>query len=430
MSSDAKKILNLLAMLFGAWPFLFAQQPVIDSFPRETAMKIMDVLAGDSLRGRRNMTVDLLRAGTFILNEFRQAGLQPLPGKVNFLHEFYPQYPPVERLRDELEWNGKWMVPDDFVFFKAEPVTFLTRDLHSFTVIHLDSFSKNTLEFYNHHPGDLLLWSESPADLAIPVSPLKGIAGARLLVHAQEAPVTLKLTANPRYYGLIEYNIVATIPGKTKPEECILFSAHYDHNGIVKGKDSIMNGANDNASGTTALIMLAQYFAMRNDNERTLIFCAFAGEEIGLRGSTEMERYLGEQFRTLTIKAGINLEMLGLPQYGQKKVFITGERYSTLPAILKKGLKVQGIKVIHEPSEEKRLFRRSDNYPFVKTGIPAHTIMASDDDEPCYHRPCDEIKRMDMSNLCLIARAVAAACAGLINGKDTPGELRVPDWPD
>ncbi|HRF19915.1 MAG TPA: M28 family peptidase, partial [Chitinophagaceae bacterium] len=75
--------------------------------------------------------------------------------------------------------------------------------------------------------------------------------------------------------------------GRTKADEVLVFSAHYDHMGIINGnsKDSIMNGANDDASGTTAMLALAEYFAMRGDNERTLLFCAFAGEEFGLVGS-------------------------------------------------------------------------------------------------------------------------------------------------
>src|SRR5688572_15338076 len=105
------------------------------------------------------------------------------------------------------------------------------------------------------------------------------------------------------------------LPGRSKPEEFIIYSAHYDHEGMVAGKkkDKIMNGANDNASGTAALLMLAQYFAQRKDNERTLVFCAFAGEEIGLKGSRELAQILDPQ----KVKAGINLEMLGVPQYGK-----------------------------------------------------------------------------------------------------------------
>jgi hypothetical protein len=222
-----------------------------------------------------------------------------------------------------------------------------------------------------------------------------------------------------------EYNIVGVIPGRSKPEEYIVFSAHYDHEGLLRGKkkDRIMNGANDNASGTTALLMLARYFALRKDNERTLVFCAFAGEEIGLKGS----RNLVQTFNTEKIKAGINLEMLGVPQYGKKRVFIIGEKYSTLPDLLGKRLKAEGLKVIREPDEEKMLFMRSDNYPFVEKDAVFHTIMASDDDEPCYHKPCDEIKRIDISNLTFIIRAIAAGTRSLISGDETPDRVSKPD---
>ena len=93
----------------------------------------------------------------------------------------------------------------------------------------------------------------------------------------------------------MEYNIVGMLPGKSKPGELILFSAHYDHEGVFdrgKKKDSILNGANDNASGTTALLMLAKYFAQKNDNERTILFCAFAGEELGLLGSKDFVNHV------------------------------------------------------------------------------------------------------------------------------------------
>ncbi len=84
-------------------------------------------------------------------------------------------------------------------------------------------------------------------------------------------------------------NVVGVLPGRSKKNEYVIFSGHYDHLGIGKpdipGGDSIYNGANDDASGTTAVIMLARYFAARHDNERTLIFAAFTAEEIGGYGS-------------------------------------------------------------------------------------------------------------------------------------------------
>jgi Zn-dependent M28 family amino/carboxypeptidase len=226
-----------------------------------------------------------------------------------------------------------------------------------------------------------------------------------------------------RGYAQLGYTIAGMIPGRSKSGEIVLFSAHYDHLGVRKRRrgDSIMNGANDNASGATALLMLAKYFAERNDNERTLLFCAFSGEEIGLKGSTDFLQYINPD----KIVAGVNIEMIGVPQFGKKTVFITGEDYS-LAGILKENLSKNQLTIIGEPDpEEKQLFQRSDNYPFVLKGIPAHSIMGSDDDDPCYHKVCDELKRIDVENMTVIIRAIAAATTTLINGPDAPARIKL-----
>lgn len=217
------------------------------------------------------------------------------------------------------------------------------------------------------------------------------------------------------------FNVVARLTGKSKPDEIIIFSAHYDHVGIGRNKkDSIWNGANDNASGSTALLLLAEYFAKRNDNDRTLIFCAFAGEEIGLFGSKDFSNHLKSE----KIIAGINLEMLGVSQYGRKKVFITGFEKTTLGNHLAKQLRKAGLKLVDEPDPEgKMLFYRSDNYPFAKKGVPFLTIMASDDGERCYHQPCDELQRIDLPNMISIIQSIAIACGPLIKGEYTPSRI-------
>lgn len=407
-----KKAIHLLAMLFGAWPFLLAQQPAVDSFPEAKAREIMTVLAGDSLRGRGNLTEDLLKAAKFIIHEFNGYGLKPLPEARQFFWEFQPYPASIERRGESLQWNGAYLRPEEFIYLAAEPGGFAPKELASFTVVHVDSFSANILDAYNDVRDDLLIWTENTADWLEAGLSSGGLYGARLIVKAKDPPQSIRLVANTQHYNTLEYNIAGLIRGKSKPDELIVFSAHYDHEGIKKGKDSIMNGANDNASGTTALLMLARYFAMRNDNERTLVFIAFAGEEIGLKGSSAMTKVLPLD----KIKAGINLEMLGYPQYGKKKVYITGEKYSSLPAFFRKKMTAEGIRVLREPNEEKMLFARSDNFPFFRKGVPFHTIMASDDDEPCYHRPCDEPDRIDISNLCFITRAIAKASRDLISG--------------
>ena len=118
--------------------------------------------------------------------------------------------------------------------------------------------------------------------------------------------------------------MIGVLEGRSKPGEAIIFSAHYDHVGIQKG--AIHNGANDNASGTTALLLLADYFAKRNDNERTLIFCAFAGEELGLFGSSAFVPHIN----TDSVIAVINIEMIGVSSVGRNAFFITGAEHSNM----------------------------------------------------------------------------------------------------
>jgi Zn-dependent M28 family amino/carboxypeptidase len=178
-------------------------------------------------------------------------------------------------------------------------------------------------------------------------------------------------------------------------------------------KDSIMNGANDDASGTTAVLALAEYYAMRADNERTIMFCAFAGEELGLVGSRNFMQYINAE----KIVANINIEMIGVPQFGKNAVFITGYNESYLPKLLYKGFKAFGIKIKAEPDPEKLLYRRSDNYSFSLLGVPAHTIMSSDDEDDCYHKECDEIKRINIAHMTNVIRGIASAAEDIISGK-------------
>jgi hypothetical protein len=214
-------------------------------------------------------------------------------------------------------------------------------------------------------------------------------------------------------------NVVGLLPGKTRPHEAVLFSAHYDHIGINEPEDSdnIYNGANDDASGTVAVLALAHYFSRKGDNARTLIFCAFSGEELGLLGSHAFVKAINPGM----IKAVINIEMIGQTKaVGKNSFFVTGAPLSDMASILEKNLAGTGVTIKPDPDPEKKLFQRSDNYPFAKKGIPAHSIMCSDDGDPCYHKPCDEYSRIDVANMTTIIRAIARASKGMIDGADTP----------
>ncbi|HVG42263.1 MAG TPA: M28 family peptidase [Chitinophagaceae bacterium] len=229
-------------------------------------------------------------------------------------------------------------------------------------------------------------------------------------------------TSESSFYKTLLVNVIGVLPGKTKPHEAIILSAHYDHIGIrsFSKNDSIYNGANDNASGMAALLTLANYYSMRNDNDRTLIFCAFAGEELGLIGSRE----LAQKINPNAIKAMINIEMIGTYNVtGKNAFYITGAENSNLEDIFKKNLRKSIIKIRREPDVKKLLFRRSDNYPFALKGIPAHTIMCSDDEDNCYHQVCDEISRIDILNMTNIIKSITVALQSIISGADTPRRI-------
>jgi Iap family predicted aminopeptidase len=215
-------------------------------------------------------------------------------------------------------------------------------------------------------------------------------------------------------------NVIAWLPGTEQADEFILISAHFDHVqiGFYDRKDKIYNGANDNASGTSVMLAMARQLALTAPYRRSILFCAFNAEEAGLVGS----QYFAERVDADKIVAGINLEMLGYPLFGRNTLMLTGMGRSNLHGILKKGLSLAGVKLRRERGD---LFERSDNYSLAQKGVPAHTLMASDDREKCYHRPCDELERMDIDNMTSLCRAILTAINGLIEGVDTPARIQL-----
>lgn len=411
-------------LFFSLWLTLSlsAQLPV-DSILEKDVKSAMEFLAADSLMGRANGSAGIIKAAVFVGEKFKSAGLQPLPGQAGYFMPFRltnekKQFPPAI-----LEWNDDVLEPARFLYIRQQPGYHQPLSLADFTLKEFDScITENILSDYAMHSGNILLWTSKkqtdsgqffPAIIKIPPG---GLHQDFLIVYADKKPDSLTLSAVPGYYQKTGYNVVGMLPGKTKADEVVVFSAHYDHIGTIKGvneKDSIMNGANDDASGTTAVLALAEYFAMRGDNERTLLFCAFAGEELGLVGSRNFMQYINSK----KIIGNINIEMIGVPQYGKGTVFVTGSHESHLPSYLLKGLKAAGLKVRNEPEPDKMLYIRSDNYSFATQGIPVHTIMSSNDDDDCYHRECDELKRINITHMTKVIRGIALSAEEIINKK-------------
>lgn len=217
-------------------------------------------------------------------------------------------------------------------------------------------------------------------------------------------------------------NVIGILPGKSKPQEYVVFSCHYDHLGMKKsGDDLIFNGANDDASGVTAVITLAKYFKELNTNERTIIFVAFTGEEVGGYGST----YFSKSIDADKVMAMFNIEMIGTEsKWNKNSAYITGFEKTDFGTILQKNLKGSNFNFYPDPYPQEHLFYRSDNATLATLGVPAHTISTSKmDSEPNYHKVTDEIGTLDLDNMTEIIKAIAISSESIISGKDTPTRI-------
>lgn len=215
-------------------------------------------------------------------------------------------------------------------------------------------------------------------------------------------------------------NIIGVLEGKSKKDEYVVISAHYDHLGMKKeGEgDLIYNGANDDASGVTGVLTLAEYFASRGDNERTLIFIAFTAEEMGLVGS----RHFGKGIDANQFIAGINLEMMGkIAATGPKTAWLTGFDRSDFGKIIQKNLEDSEYKLYPDPYVKFNLFFRSDNASLARLGVPSHTFSTTQiDKDPDYHKVSDEAESLDVDIITETIKAVAKGTKTIIDGTDTP----------
>jgi Zn-dependent M28 family amino/carboxypeptidase len=194
-------------------------------------------------------------------------------------------------------------------------------------------------------------------------------------------------------------NVVGFIEG-SDPElkdEIVLLGAHYDHIGLgpkVKN-DSIANGANDNASGTAAVLAIANRLARLGTNKRSVIVALFSGEEKGLLGSKALAKKIKAQ--NIDLYTMLNFEMIGVPFIDRDyEIFLTGYELSNLGDKLNTYTN-STIVGISDVAKKYNLFKRSDNYSFYKEfKVPSHTISSCDlTNFDFYHHVDDEIDQLD-----------------------------------
>ncbi|GAB3223096.1 M28 family peptidase [Algoriphagus aestuariicola] len=207
---------------------------------------------------------------------------------------------------------------------------------------------------------------------------MAGLKDSEMLAKARKAdfqPVALQISASASIEVEAKYNVsknvVAKVTGKTRPDEYLIYSAHWDHFGIGKPDetgDSIYNGALDNASGTAALLALAKAFKTDGQPERTVVFLAVTAEEQGLWGSA----FYAQNPIYPIEKTVANINMDGINPYGKMRdVSIIGVGQSEMEDLLNAELEKLGRYSAPEPNPVAGYYFRSDHFNFAKVGIPA-----------------------------------------------------------
>ncbi|MBW7887501.1 MAG: M28 family peptidase [Bacteroidetes bacterium] len=235
---------------------------------------------------------------------------------------------------------------------------------------------------------------------------------------------------------IITQNVVGILEGKGKKlkDEYVAFGAHYDHVGIgnpVHG-DSIYNGADDDGSGTAALLSMAEAFAKGAKPERSLLFVWHCGEEKGLWGSKYFTNYPTVPLSNIITQ--LNIDMIGRSiadtdttnnnMTKNNEVFVIGSKMmsSELGAFSEKinneYLHLSFNYKFDDPNDSQRLFYRSDHYNYAKKGIPI--IFYFDGLHEDYHRPSDEVEKIDFNKLCKVTRTVFVTGWNLANMPKKP----------
>jgi len=422
-----KKTVLVFLFLFGTFLFSFAQD--IDKLINaDEAERIENVLASDSMQGRKTFTPAIDRAAAFISNEFRKSGLKYFPGLQSYHQPFTMLKSEV--ISSEGKINDQTIAPENIIAITTdEDLNF--DDKSGYTTVIIDTttnFLRSAYKLITDHKKYLVLASnlneKNFSRLKFLNRPSFNKQPPVVFVLTDEKPVTWHFKIENKITSSPLSNVVGVLPGKSKKNEYVIFSAHCDHLGIGEpdaNGDSIYNGANDDAAGTTAVIMLAKYFRKLNNNERTLIFVTFTAEEIGGFGS----QYFSKQIDPEKAIAMFNIEMIGTEsKWGENRAYITGYEKSDFGKILQQNLAGSNFHFEPDPYPKQNLFYRSDNATLAALGVPAHTISTSKmDNEPNYHKQSDEIATLDMKNMAQIIKAIAISSKTIMNGTDTPSRV-------
>jgi len=289
-------------------------------------------------------------------------------------------------------------------------------------------------------------WITEPATrrlLALAGADFDQLKGAAL--QRGSASQALGLTASTGVRNIVRHgasnNVVGVLPGRERPDEYFVYTAHWDHLGKILSVagggngDTIFNGAIDNATGMAGLLELARAFgAAESRPERSVMFVAFTAEESGLLGS----QYFGENLPVPAgqIAGGINMDAL-YTIGTTRDLRVIGYGASELDALLRSAAARQGMALVPEPTPEVGFYYRSDHFNLAKQGVPMLYAKAGHDHVEhgtehgqaweanyfanTYHKPNDEYDpAWDVSGVMLELAAYYEVGLTLANSNDWP----------
>ncbi|MBO6792686.1 MAG: M28 family peptidase [Balneolaceae bacterium] len=389
--------------------------------------EILKILASDDLKGRHALSSEITKAEDFIAAHFQSYGLEYANDEADYFQSF--RIKEVSILDSELLVNGNEIDESRYFGFFSQDDVFLSST--NTEIVYLEK-GKNFRSVFNE------MRSSKEDKLVIVDSEYDDIFGRYQSYYSQNNRImegeergnilflisdeqvnnfSAHITASSKFYEL--RNVVGIIKGK-RTDEIVIFSAHHDHIGIrtSANADSIANGANDNASGVTAVIQLANYFSKQPQPERTLMFVTFTAEEMGGFGS----RFFSKKQNPDDIVAMFNIEMIGKPAVsGPNTAWITGYDRSTFGEILSASTENSEYEFYADPYPNQGLFYRSDNAVLARLGVPAHSISTTPIDvDPDYHEVSDEYETIDISHLNNTITAIAKAAETIVSAKATP----------
>jgi len=429
--------------LLATFAALAASPAAAQAVREESVRAHVSYLAGEALRGRESASPDEAMAAAYVGAAFRGYGLKPAPGMTGYTQS-------IEIVRMRL--NGTPLLSANGVRIE-NPILFSSsgQPARGRLVVHAGTDPKQI------PAADVVILTAKEASLRLAgaVDPSRTrlviiratpqvhdyyarIGGAPRLpryfkgeqpaprpsVVALDDPAFDRLAAQEgaevalELPGLVEEprvttNAIGYLPGTDPEAGVILVSAHLDHLG-VRPDGKVMYGANDDASGTTAVLELAQALAGR-PHRRGLLFVAYGSEEAGGFGA----RWFAEHppVPLDRIVANLEFEMIGAqdPKLPAGTMMMTGYERSTFGETLK----AHGALVTADPYPEQDFFRRSDNYALALKGVVAHTVSGWAV-IPSYHTPEDTVANLDTGFMTRAIQSLVEPLSSLADSRVRP----------